>query len=234
MVIPAIDLRAGRVVRLVRGRREAELAYSDDPAATAAAFVAEGAAWLHVVDLDAAFGEGDNRAVVRDLLSWGGARLQVGGGVRSADRVDMLVRDGAARIVLGTAAIEDPSFVRAVTNRHGDRIAVGLDVDGEEVRVRGWTEGAGPLDAVIDALVEAGARRFVVTQITRDGTLDGPDVELFRRVVALARRPVVASGGVRHAEDVRAAAATGVEGLIVGRALYDGTLRLSEALEAAR
>jgi phosphoribosylanthranilate isomerase len=227
--MPAIDLRGGRVVRLVRGRPEAETRYSDDPPATAAAFLAEGAVWLHVVDLDAAFGDGDNRPVLRRILSHGGPRVQVGGGIRSQDVVDALVEEGAARVVLGTAAIRDPAFLRAAVDRHGERIVVALDVEGTTVRVGGWTEDAGGIDDVLRTLVEAGARRFLVTQVERDGTMEGPDLALYRRLME-AGRPLIASGGVRDAADLHALDEVGVEAAVVGRALYEGTLSLAEAL----
>jgi phosphoribosylformimino-5-aminoimidazole carboxamide ribotide isomerase len=234
IVIPAIDLRGGRVVRLVRGRPEAETRYGDDPAAAALAFEADGASWLHVVDLDAAFGEGDNRASLRAILGSTTANVQTGGGLRSQEAIDAAVAEGVARVVVGTEAIRNPSFLRAAVHRHGDRVAVAVDVDGAEVRIRGWTEGAGGVDEVTDRLADAGARRFVVTQVARDGTLDGPDLDLYERLVERLDGPVVASGGVRDADDLRALAGTGVEGVIVGMALYEGTLTLPEALEVAR
>ncbi|MGH2684601.1 MAG: 1-(5-phosphoribosyl)-5-[(5-phosphoribosylamino)methylideneamino]imidazole-4-carboxamide isomerase [Actinomycetota bacterium] len=232
IVIPAIDLRGGRVVRLVRGRPEEETGYSDDPAATAAAFVEEGARWLHVVDLDAALDEGDNRASLRRIVAQG-VDVQAGGGIRSHDEIDDLIDEGVARVVLSTAPILDPGFLRGAVDRHGDRIAVALDVEGDEVRIRGWTEGAGPVGETLGALQTAGAPRFLVTQISRDGTLEGPDQDLYRRLVERTDRPVMASGGVRDASDLRALAGTGVEAAIVGRALYEGTLSLADALEAS-
>ncbi len=233
IVIPAIDLRRGRVVRLVRGRPEEETGYSDDPAATAARFVEEGARWLHVVDLDAAFDEGDNHSSLRRIVEQG-VNVQAGGGIRTHDEIDDLIGEGVARVVLSTAPILDPSFLAVAVERHGTRIAVALDVEGEEVRIRGWTEGAGPVEETIDTLQRVGAPRFLVTQIARDGTLEGPDVGLYRRLAERTTRPVMASGGVRDASDLRSLAETGVEAAIVGRALYEGTLTLSDALEAAQ
>ena len=232
IVIPAIDLRRGRVVRLIRGRPEEETGYSDDPAATAAAFAEQGARWLHVVDLDAALDEGDNRRSLRRIVAEG-VKVQAGGGVRSQDEIDDLIDEGVSRVILSTAAILDVEFLRDAVERHGERIAVALDVEGDEVRIRGWTAGAGPIEQTLGSLQGAGAPRFLVTQIARDGTLEGPDVDLYRRLVERAGRPVMASGGVRDATDLRALAGTGVEAAIVGRALYEGTLTLREALEAA-
>ena len=231
IVIPAIDLRGGRVVRLVRGRPEEETAFSDDPAATAAAFVEEGATWIHVVDLDAALDEGDNRRSVREIVAQG-VDVQAGGGIRSHDEIEDLFDEGVARVVLSTAAILDPGFLRAAVDRHGDRIAVALDVEGDEVRIRGWTEGAGAIEGTLEALETAGAPRFLVTQISRDGTLEGPDEGLYRKLVERTERPLMASGGVRNASDLTALAGTGVEAAIVGRALYEGTLTLADALRA--
>ncbi len=231
IVMPAIDLRGGRVVRLLHGRPEAETRYSDDPGATASAFAADGAAWLHVVDLDAALGEGHNRPALRRILGHRGVRVQVGGGMRSQDAVDAVVAAGASRVVIGTAAIRDPAFLRSAVDRHGDRVVVAVDVEANRVRVGGWTEDAGGIEGVLGALLAVGAPRFLVTRVERDGALAGPDLELYRRVLE-AGRPVIASGGVRDAADLRGLAEMGVEAVVVGRALYEGTLSLAEALEA--
>lgn len=233
IVVPAVDIRGGRAVRLTRGRREDETVYGQHPAAVAEAFVRRGATWLHLVDLDAAFGDGSNREVVRRVVAAAGIPVQVGGGLRSADAVEAVLAAGAARAVVGTAAASGRSFMEDVATRFGDRVVVALDTDGREVRVRGWTEGAGDLDEVLRRLDEAGAARFLITAIGRDGTLEGPDVHLYERVLRMTDRPVLASGGVRSADDLRALAATGVEGAVVGKALYEGTLDLAEALEAA-
>ncbi len=228
VVIPAIDLRRGRVVRLRRGDPEAETVYADDPVAVARRFEEAGARRLHVVDLDAALGEGGNRGAIAAICRTVHARVQVGGGVRSVETAKELLAAGAARVVLGTRAVLDPAFVREAVAAAGDRVIVALDVGASRVRVAGWREEGPPLEEALDALEDAGAPRFLVTATEADGTLGGADLELYRRVLARTDRPVLASGGVRDAADVRALAELGVEGVVVGRALYEGTLRLEE------
>ncbi len=230
IVIPAIDLRGGRVVRLRRGDPRAETVYADDPVSVARRFEEAGAARLHVVDLDAALGEGDNRLVVGEICRAVQARVQVGGGVRSLDVVRELLAAGAARVVLGTRAVLDPGFVRDAVSRVGGRVVVALDVLAGRVQLAGWREEGPTLEEALPALDEAGAPRFLVTAVEADGTLRGPDLELYRRVLALTERPVLASGGVRDAADVRALAAVGLEGAVVGKALYEGRFPLEEAL----
>jgi phosphoribosyl isomerase A len=231
IVVPAIDLRGGRAVRLRHGDPEHETTYSEDPIRTAKQFEADGASLLHVVDLDAALGSGHNRDVVAAVCQAVSVPVQTGGGLRSLDAVEAALAAGAARAVLGTAAALDPGFVREAVERHGDRIVVSLDVQEDRVMVRGWREAAGSLDEVLGAL---DAPRFLVTSIAVDGTLEGPDLELSRRVLALTDRPVLASGGVRDVADLRALAETGVEGVVVGKALYEGTLTVRDALQEAR
>lgn len=231
--IPAVDIRGGRAVRLTRGRPEETRVYSDDPAEVAARFGAQGAALVHLVDLDAALGTGHNREAIRRAVEAAGVPAQVGGGLRTEEAVREVLASGAARAVLGTEAIADAGFLRRCLEEHGDRIVVAVDTDGGRVRVRGWTEDAGRYEEVLGRLADEGAPRFLVTAVARDGTLEGPDVELYRRTVALTDRPVLASGGVARLEDLRALAATGVEAAVVGKALYEGMFTLPEALEAA-
>lgn len=231
--MPAIDIRGGRVVRLVRGRPEQTTVYADDPAEVAGRYVADGAEWLHVVDLDAALGAGSNRDVVRRIAGSVGAWIQVGGGLRSLEAAADAVSAGAERVVLGTLPVRNPELLSAAVDRLGDRVVVAVDVDADEVRVDGWTHSAGKLEEVVPRLEAAGAPRFMATSIARDGTLEGPDVALYERLGRITERPVVASGGVRAAHDLRSLASTGVEAAIVGTALYEGTLTLAEALEAA-
>lgn len=232
IVIPAVDIRRGRVVRLRHGSPDEETAYTDDPATAASSFHEAGAEWLHVVDLDAAFGTGDNRDAIRQVLSTTGARTQVGGGIRALDEAAELIAGGAERIILGTEAVRNPAFLQRAIERFGDSVIVALDVQGDRVRVRGWADEAGTLDETLPRVLEAGAARILVTQVSRDGTLEGPDVELYQRLTSTLDVPVIASGGVRGADDLRALADTGAEAAIVGKALYEGQLTFAEALEA--
>jgi phosphoribosylformimino-5-aminoimidazole carboxamide ribotide isomerase len=228
IVVPAIDLQDGRVVRLVEGEPGRATVYEADPVAVARWFEAQGAPLLHVVDLDAALGTGSNARAVRAVCRAVGAPVQVGGGLRTLESVDEALRSGAARAVLGTAAASDPSFVSRCVARHGDRIVVAVDVREGRVVVRGWREEAGALEELLPALDAAGTPRYLVTAVTADGRLEGPDLALYQRVRSLTGRPVLASGGVRDTADLRALAALGVEGAVVGRALYEGTLSLPE------
>ncbi len=230
IVVPAIDLRGGRAVRLRHGNPAHQTVYSDDPVEVARGFEAEGASLLHVVDLDAALGTGHNREVVAAICQRVSVPVQTGGGLRSLHAVAAALQAGAARAVLGTTAVQDARFVREVVARHGDRVVVALDVRDGNVMVRGWQETAGSLEDVMATLE---APRFLVTSIAVDGTLEGPDLDLYRRVLALTERPILASGGVRGPADLRALLATGVEGVVVGTALYEGTLTLRDALEEA-
>jgi phosphoribosylformimino-5-aminoimidazole carboxamide ribotide isomerase len=237
---PAIDLRRGRCVRLEKGMAERETVYGGDPVEVAAGFVAAGARWVHVVDLDAAFGDGSNRAVIREIAASAGIRLQTGGGLRSeADLADVL-KAGAARAVIGTAAVERPELVRAAVARWGaERIAVGLDARGRRPAVRGWTEDAAEdLFDLAGRMVELGVRTIVHTDIDRDGTMQGPNVELSAELARRSGAEVIVSGGVRGVGDVRAAAAAaraghGIAGVIAGKAVYEGRLDVAEAVAAA-
>jgi phosphoribosylformimino-5-aminoimidazole carboxamide ribotide isomerase len=232
IVIPAIDIRGGNVVRLRRGRADEETVYAEDPAEVARGFAAQGAAWLHVVDLDAALERGNNRDAIGNVLAASQVSVQVGGGLRTPETVDEAIAEGAGRVVLGTEAVTDESFLKEILARHGERVVIALDVDGDEVRIRGWTHGAGPYSEALPRLEAAGASRFLVTSVRRDGMLEGPDTALYDRLARSTSRPLLASGGVRHADDLRALMATGVEAVVVGRALYEGRLTLAEALEA--
>ncbi|MGH2711569.1 MAG: HisA/HisF-related TIM barrel protein [Actinomycetota bacterium] len=229
-----MDIRRGRVVRLRQGRSEDETAYTDDPVAAATTFLEAGAERIHVVDLDAAFGSGDNGEVIRGVLAAAGGKAQVGGGIRGLDQAGELLASGADRIVIGTQAVRTPGFLKGAVDRFGDAVIVALDVRGDRVRVRGWTDEAGTLDETLPRVLDAGAPRLLVTQVSRDGTLEGPDLELYEGLVGKAGVPVIASGGVTEADDLRALASTGVEAAIVGRALYEERLTLAEALEAAK
>ena len=234
IVYPAIDIRGGKVVRLTRGRPQETVVYGDDPVSTARRFASHGAEWLHVVDLDAAFESGDNRPTIHRIVEEAGVPVQAGGGLRSLFTVESLIEMGVARVVLGTEAIADPAFLRECLSHHGDRVVVALDTDGSRVLVRGWRQEGGAYAEVLETLDAAGAPRFLVTSVAVDGTLQGPDVELYRRTMDLTSVPVIASGGVAGLEDVRLLASIGVEGVVVGKALYERAFTLPEAAEAAR
>ncbi|HLT69828.1 MAG TPA: 1-(5-phosphoribosyl)-5-[(5-phosphoribosylamino)methylideneamino]imidazole-4-carboxamide isomerase [Acidimicrobiales bacterium] len=235
---PAIDLRGGRCVRLYQGDFARETVYGEDPVAQARAFVAAGARWLHVVDLDAArTGTAANREVVAAIAAAVDVPVQAGGGVRDDEAADALLAAGVRRVVVGTAALDDPDWVRRLADRHPGRVAVGLDARGREVAVRGWTEGSGQdLVEVARRFDDAGVAALVVTEIGRDGTLAGPDLDQLAAVLAATRLDVVASGGVGSLDDLRALAGLEVggrrlAGAIVGRALYEGAFPLSAAVE---
>jgi len=236
---PAIDLLEGRCVRLYQGDYGRSTVYGEDPVAQALAFQAEGAPWVHVVDLEAArTGEPRNRDLVAAIAGALDVPVQTGGGVRSVEAAEALFAAGVSRVVLGTAALEDPDLVRRLAAAHP--VAVGLDARGTEVAVRGWLEGSGA--DVVDLAVafgDAGVDALVVTEIGRDGTLAGPDLEGLSRVLAASSIPVIASGGIGTLDDVRALAALSVEGrtlagAITGRAVYEGAFTVAEAVAATR
>jgi phosphoribosylformimino-5-aminoimidazole carboxamide ribotide isomerase len=228
IVIPAVDLRAGRAVRLRRGDPTEETAYADEPVEVAVRFQEQGARRLHVIDLDAALGQGDNRDVIRDICRAVVVPVQVGGGIRSLEAAAAVVEAGAARAILGTAAAADPSFVGRAVEEFAERVVVAVDVRGGHVMTNGWTEEGPELEPTVAALDDAGAPRYIVTAIARDGTLEGPDLTLYRQVLKLTDRPVIASGGVRNADDVWALRDVGCEAAVAGKALYEKTLKLSQ------
>jgi len=235
-VFPAIDIRRGRVVRLSQGERGRETAYDQDPVSVAERFIEQGARWVHVVDLDRAFGDGENTAIVSNLVQRVGnrIRIQLSGGLRSLGAIREVLRPEVARVVLGTAVVADPNVVDEVLAVTGpDRMAVGLDARDGIVAIRGWTENTGQrLDDVARRVIASGVRTIIYTDVTRDGMMTGPDVA---GAVALQRMgaSVIASGGVSSLADLRAVAAAGLAGAIVGRALYENRFTLPEALEAA-
>lgn len=236
-IIPAIDLRDGKAVRLYQGDYAQETVFDDDPVAVARRWEEQGASRIHVVDLDGArAGSPAQSAIVGAIAKAVGVPVQTGGGIRTLDDVSTLLALGIERVVLGTIAVENPDLVTDACRRHGEAIVIGIDARDGRVAVRGWREGSS-INAIELAreLIEGGAKRFIHTDIARDGTLEGPNLaamEAFARAVAPV--PAVASGGVSSVDDIRALASTGVEGVIVGRALYTGAVSLSEALEAAR
>ncbi|HET8618705.1 MAG TPA: 1-(5-phosphoribosyl)-5-[(5-phosphoribosylamino)methylideneamino]imidazole-4-carboxamide isomerase [Acidimicrobiales bacterium] len=235
---PAIDLRGGRCVRLYQGDYGRETVYGDDPVSQAQAFAAAGAPWVHVVDLDAArTGEAVNRPLVAAIAAGVDVPVQAGGGVRDDGAADALLEAGVRRVVVGTAALDDPAWVRRLAARHPGQVAVGLDARGRDLAVRGWVEGSGyDLVDVARRFGDAGLAALVVTEIGRDGTLTGPALDQLADVLAATDLDVVASGGVGSLADLRALAALEVDGrrpagVIVGRALYEGAFRLSDALD---
>ena len=236
-VIPAIDLRAGRVVRLVEGDFARETRYGDDPEAVALGFVAAGARWIHVVDLDGAKGEDRQTAIIERIVRAvaGSAACQVGGGLRSAEAVEAVLAAGASRVVLGTAILTDPGLARTLVAAHGSaRIVAALDVrDGRAVG-DGWVPGATghSVGEAIAALADADVARFAVTSISRDGALAGPDLGLLQGLVAARRGAIIASGGISSIADLEAVRDIGCEAAIVGRALYEGRVDLTAALAA--
>ncbi|MEA2579253.1 MAG: phosphoribosyl isomerase [Actinomycetota bacterium] len=230
IVIPAIDLRGGRAVRLLRGNPDDETSYSEDPVAVAVKFQEEGARRLHVIDLDAALGEGDNRDAIQAICRSVVLPVQVGGGIRSIEAIGEVLKNGAARAILGTAAAADAEFVARAVEEFAEHIVVGLDIRGGKVMVKGWKEEGPTLEEAIPLLDDAGAPRYLVTSIARDGTLEGPDIRLYTHVLKLTNRPVIASGGVRHADDVWSLRDLGCEAAVTGKALYEHTLKLSQVI----
>jgi len=232
-LLPAVDIRDGRAVRLVQGRADAETVYDDDPVAAARRWVDQGSPWLHVVDLDAAF-EGDprNRHLIADICAATGAQVQASGGIRTLDDIARSIGYGAARVVIGTMALEDPGFVARALGEHGDRIVVGLDADGTTLRARGWTTEGGDLFAVLEHLTGLGVQRFVFTDIARDGMLGGPNLERLAKVADATSARLTASGGVSSLEDLQRLAGVHprVDEVIVGKALYAGRFTVADAL----
>jgi phosphoribosylformimino-5-aminoimidazole carboxamide ribotide isomerase len=240
-LFPAIDLRRGRCVRLEQGASDRETVYDADPFQMAESFVREGARWIHVVDLDAAFGEGSNRALIRELASSIPARIQTGGGLRNEDDLEEVLRGPVARAVIGTAAIEHPEFVRYAVERWGaDRIAVGLDARGMRPAIRGWREETdADLFTIAGSLVHLGVRTILYTDISRDGMFSGPNIATSVELTERTGADVVVSGGVGGMHDVdavrdAATAAAGIVGVIVGKAIYEGRVQVAEAIRRLR
>jgi 1-(5-phosphoribosyl)-5-[(5-phosphoribosylamino)methylideneamino] imidazole-4-carboxamide isomerase/N-(5'phosphoribosyl)anthranilate isomerase len=235
-LLPAVDVAGGHAVRLVQGAAGTETSYGD-PLEAALAWQRSGAEWIHLVDLDAAFGRGSNAALLAEVVGRVDVAVELSGGIRDDASLATALATGCDRVILGTAALEQPDWVSGVIAEHGERIAVGLDVRGKRLAARGWTTLGGELVEVLARLESDGCRRYVVTDVTRDGTLTGPNLELLRRVCAQTGRPVIASGGVSTLDDLRAIATLlplGVDGAIVGKALYAGRFTLADALSAVR
>jgi phosphoribosylanthranilate isomerase len=239
-LLPAVDVADGLAVRLVQGEAGTETNYGD-PLEAALAWQRDGAEWVHLVDLDAAFGRGSNRELLARVVGELDVLVELSGGIRDDASLEAALSTGCARVNLGTAALEDPVWCAKVVAEHGEQIAVGLDVriteQGHRLAARGWTEDGGDLWEVLERLDRDGCSRYVVTDVSKDGTLQGPNVELLREVCARTDAPVIASGGVSSVDDLVALAALshdGVEGSIIGKALYAGAFTLPEALSAVR
>jgi phosphoribosylformimino-5-aminoimidazole carboxamide ribotide isomerase/phosphoribosylanthranilate isomerase len=232
-LLPAVDVKDGRAVRLVQGELAKESIYGA-PLEVALEFQAAGAEWLHLVDLDAAFGRGSNAVLLAEVVGALDIKVELSGGIRDDESLRRALATGCARVNLGTAALEDPQWTARVIAEFGDRIAVGLDVRGHVLAARGWTKEGGDLFETLARLDKDGCARYVVTDVTKDGTLAGPNLELLQSVCAATNKPVVASGGISSLVDIQALCdlnATGVEGAIVGKALYAGAFTLQEALK---
>ncbi|GGL96254.1 MULTISPECIES: bifunctional 1-(5-phosphoribosyl)-5-((5-phosphoribosylamino)methylideneamino)imidazole-4-carboxamide isomerase/phosphoribosylanthranilate isomerase PriA [Micromonospora] len=235
-LLPAVDVADGQAVRLVQGAAGSETAYGD-PLEAALAWQRDGAEWIHLVDLDAAFGRGSNAALLAELVSRLDVKVELSGGIRDDASLRAALATGAARVNIGTAALEDPQWCDRICGEYGDRVAIGLDVRGRTLAARGWTRDGGDLFEVLERLDKAGASRYVVTDITKDGTMRGPNLDLLREVCSRTDAPVIASGGVSTLDDLRALATLepiGVEGVIAGKALYAGAFTVAEALATLR
>ncbi len=231
-LLPAVDVKDGRAVRLVQGELAQESIYGQ-PLDVALEFQSAGAEWLHLVDLDAAFGRGDNSEILAEVVGRLDIKVELSGGIRDDESLKRALATGCRRINLGTAALENPDWTARVIAEHGDRIAVGLDVRGHVLAARGWTKEGGDLFETLARLESDGCARYVVTDVTKDGTLQGPNLDLLREVCAATSKPVVASGGISSLADIAALSALhkiGVEGAIVGKAFYAGAFTLQEAL----
>lgn len=234
-LLPAVDVAGGQAVRLVQGEAGSETNYGS-PLAAALDWQKSGAQWVHLVDLDAAFGRGSNYDLLNEVIAQLNLRVELSGGIRDDESLERALATGCTRVNLGTAALENPSWTADIISEFGDKIAVGLDVRGTTLAARGWTKEGGDLWEVLDRLNDAGCQRYVVTDVTKDGTLRGPNLELLKEVASRTSAPVVASGGISELQDLialRELVPLGVEGAIVGKALYAGKFTLEEALQIA-
>jgi phosphoribosyl isomerase A len=235
-LLPAVDVKDGRAVRLVQGELSQESIYGA-PLDVALDFQAAGATWLHLVDLDAAFGRGENSMLLAEVVGKLDIDVELSGGIRDDESLTRALATGCRRVNLGTAALENPEWTARVIAEHGDRIAVGLDVRGQTLAARGWTKEGGDLFETIARLDSDGCARYVVTDVAKDGTLMGPNIELLKSVCSVTKKPVIASGGIATLEDILALAklqSLGIEGAIVGKALYAGAFTLQQALQVSR
>ena len=235
-ILPAIDVKEGSAIRLVQGELDKQSKYGD-PLEIATQFVASGASWIHLVDLDAAFGLGNNFEVLASVIKSVDIKIELSGGIRDDESLNRALSTGCTRINLGTAALEQPEWTESVIKKHGDKIAVGLDVRGRQLSARGWTKSGGDLFEAITRLDKVGCARYVLTDITRDGTLTGPNLELLKEVTSFTKTPIVASGGISSLSDVKTLTQLtndGVEGVIIGKALYAGAFTLAQVLATAK
>jgi phosphoribosyl isomerase A len=233
-LLPAVDVADGKAVRLTQGEAGSETDYGS-PLEAAQTWINAGAEWIHLVDLDAAFGRGDNRKIIQEVVdACKGVKIELSGGIRDDASLEAALSAGATRVNLGTAALENPDWTEQVIAKYGQQIAVGLDVRGTTLAARGWTQEGGELFDVLDRLEGAGCARYVVTDVTKDGTLKGPNLELLKQVMEKTNKPVVASGGISTLEDIKALCELvplGLEGAILGKALYAKRFTLEQALE---
>lgn len=236
ILLPAVDVKDGKAVRLVQGELQRETSYGE-PLAAALDFQNAGAEWLHLVDLDAAFGRGSNHEMLSEVVGKLDIKVELSGGIRDDESLERALATGCARINLGTAALENPEWTSTVIKKYGERIAVGLDVRGHTLAARGWTQEGGDLFETLERLDRDGCSRYVVTDVAKDGTMQGPNLTLLREVASATKAPIIASGGVSTLEDIRVLrelTSIGIEGSIVGKALYAGAFTLQEALIAAQ
>ena len=236
ILLPAVDVKDGKAVRLVQGELQRETNYGE-PLAAALDFQSAGAQWLHLVDLDAAFDRGSNHELLAEVVGKLDIKVELSGGIRDDESLERALATGCARINLGTAALENPDWTSTVIKKYGERIAVGLDVRGHTLAARGWTQEGGDLFETVARLDRDGCTRYVLTDVAKDGTMQGPNLALLKEVAAATHAPIIASGGVSTLDDIRALRelmSIGIEGSIVGKALYAGAFTLEEALIAAR
>jgi 1-(5-phosphoribosyl)-5-[(5-phosphoribosylamino)methylideneamino] imidazole-4-carboxamide isomerase/N-(5'phosphoribosyl)anthranilate isomerase len=235
ILLPAVDVADGQAVRLVQGELGTETSYGS-PLDAALAWQEQGAEWIHLVDLDAAFGKGSNRELLKEVTAKLDIKVELSGGIRDDESLSNALATGAARINLGTAALEDPEWTAKVIAQHGDKIAIGLDVRGRNLAARGWTKEGGELIETLQRLDKDNAARYVVTDVTKDGTLQGPNTALLREILDYTKKPVIASGGIAQLSDIaelKQLTNIGVEGAIVGKALYAQKFTLKDALRIA-
>ena len=234
-LLPAVDVQGGQAVQLTQGVAGSEKVFGD-PLAAALRWQDAGARWLHLVDLDAAFGRGSNAGAVAAITAAMNLDVELSGGIRDDASLERALATGCRRVNIGTAALEQPEWCDHVVAEYGDRVAIGLDVRGENLAARGWTTEGGPWIETLDRLVAAGCERFVVTDVNADGMLTGPNVDLLQAVAARSGRKVIASGGIAtldNLRDLRTLVDSGVEGAIIGTALYVGRFTIEEALAVA-